>query len=276
MNHTRSAEEKARDIVKAEERRARQKTHLMRERTDKPLEDRFVNMTNILARSAQGLKLTEKRVIAIALAKTDSVPERDLFLAQERGWTIRISAEEYASQYHVSHDAAYMQLRDGESIMKSQLKYLSSDNKGVKEISINWCGRYIYHRGEGWCEFSFTPQIAPFLLALRGNKSPFTSYQLNRGAALDSIYSWRLLECLLSWSGTGRWEPTVDEFIYAMELPASYKKDFGATRRRVIEPAIIELRVKDNLEITYKIKKLGRKVIGLIFTFKENPKRKLI
>ena len=135
---------------------------------------------------------------------------------------------------------------------------------------------YTYHHGEAWAEFSFTAQIAPLLLALRGDKTPFTSYQLSRVSGLKSIHSWRLFECLLSWRVKRRWEPTIEEFCYTMDLPPSYQKDFGAIRRRVIGPAIEELIAKDNFLITLDLKKSGRKVIGLDFKFKENPQGRLI
>ena len=48
------------------------------ERTDKPLVERSVSMSNSLTRGAQNLNLSQKRLIALALAKTDSIPVLDL------------------------------------------------------------------------------------------------------------------------------------------------------------------------------------------------------
>ena len=275
-NFTRSAAEADADLKAAEKRASKKKQHKITIRTDKPLEDRHVNMSNILSRAAQSLKLIEKRVVAIGLAKTDSVPYRDLTLSQDKGWTVRITAEEYSEQFSISLDAAYLQLQEAKILMDRQLRFFEPGRKGIKERIINWCGEYTYHHGEGWAEFNFTASIAPFLLALRGEKTPFTSYQLHRVADLKSIHSWRLFECLLSWRGTGRWEPTIEEFCYTMDLPPSYQKDFGAIRRRVIDPAMAELIDKDNMIITLELKKSGRKVTGLDFKFRENPQGKLL
>lgn len=90
-----------------------------------------------------------------------------------------------------------------------------------------------------------------------------------------SIYSWRLFECLQSWSNKGKWSPDMDEFLHAMEAPESCSKDFGNLRARVIEPALKELREKDNMEIELELKKAGRKVTGLVFTLRKNPQGKL-
>jgi plasmid replication initiation protein len=275
-NFTRSNEEAAADLRAAESRLANQKKYRLAVRTDKPLPERHINMANILSRAAQSLKLIEKRVVAVALAKTDSVPYRDLQLAEREGWTVRITAEEYAEQFSVTLNVAYEQLQEAKILMERQLRFFEKGRKGLKEVIINWCGMYQYHHGEGWVEFSFTPQIAPLLLALRGEKTPFTSYQLSRVAGLKSIHSWRLFECLLSWRAKGRWEPTIEEFCYTMDLPPSYQKDFGAIRRRVIDPAMAELTEKDNLIITLDLKKSGRKVTGLDFKFRENPQGRLL
>ena len=50
----------------------------MRERTELPVKDRNISMSNALARGAHALSLAEKRVIAIGLSKTDSMPVKEL------------------------------------------------------------------------------------------------------------------------------------------------------------------------------------------------------
>jgi hypothetical protein len=47
--------------------------------------DRNVNMSNALARAAHGLTLAEKRLIAMGLALTDSVPAKTLIDAGRNG-----------------------------------------------------------------------------------------------------------------------------------------------------------------------------------------------
>ena len=64
--------------------------------------DRHVSMSNRLARSAQGLNLAEKRLVALGLAGTDSVALKGLSQAVNGGWKLRISAMEYAETFAVS------------------------------------------------------------------------------------------------------------------------------------------------------------------------------
>lgn len=243
------------------------------ERTDKPIAERYVSMSNALARSAQGLTLSEKRVVAMALAKTDSVPARDAVNAQfKNGWTVKLTAEEYVDVYGIDARTAYDQLKmAADKLLGRQVKTMQQTPKGLKESKTNWCGQCTYHHGEGWVEIAFTPQIAPHLLGLR---SKFVSYKLKQVGAIRSIYSWRLFECLQSWGDKGVWAPDIEKFNHAMEVPASFK-DFGQIKRRVIEPALKELREKDNMLIDLELKKAGRKVTGLVFKFKQNPQGSL-
>ena len=252
----------------------RTKNH-MPERTAKPIAERYVSMSNAVARSAQGLKLSEKRVVAMALAKTDSKPTKDALIAQHNnGWTVKFTAEEYVDVYGIDARTAYDQIMEAaKSLMSRQVRTLKETPRGLKETFTNWCGQCTYHHGEGWVEIAFTPQIAPHLLALRGTTG-YTTYKLKQASALRSIYSWRLFECLQSWGDKGVWSVEIEKFAHAMEVPESFK-DFGQIRRRVIEPALKELREKDNMLIELELKKSGRKVTGLVFKFKSNPQGQL-
>lgn len=234
-------------------------------RTEKPLPERYVSMSNALARSAQGLKLSEKRAVSLALAKTDSIPSKDLVMAGKAGWVVKLTAEEYAETFGVSAVESYVQLKAAaKSLIKRQVRTMTNTPRGLKEVETNWCGQCTYHHGEGWVEIAFTPQISPHLLALR---TKFTSYQLKQASALRSIYAWRLFECLQSWEKKGIWSPTVAEFNRAMDVPKSLT-DFGQIRRRVIEPAVKELREKDSFVVDVELVKSGRKVTSLVLKFK--------
>lgn len=242
------------------------------ERTDKPIAERYVSMSNALARSAHGLTLSEKRVVAMALAKTDSVPARDAINAQfKNGWTVKLTAEEYIEVYGIDARTAYDQLKGAaDKLLGRQVRTLQQTPRGLKEIKTNWCGQCTYHHGEGWVEIAFTPQISPHLLGLR---SKFVSYKLKQASALRSIYAWRLFECLHSWGNKGIWSVPIEKFNHAMDVPPSSQKNFGILRLKVIEPALKELREKDNMLIELEIEKAGRKVTGLVFKFKPNEQK---
>lgn len=251
------------------------KAKMMRVRTDLPVEERYVSMSNALARAAQGLGLSQKRIVALALAHTDSLPARDLSAGIASGWTVRLNASDYAEVYEVDANTAYEQLKaSSRSLMKCIWRTTEPGaRKGRSVITEGpWLTLAKYHEGQGVVDITFHSYAAPHLLALR---SEFTTYKLKQAAALRSIYAWRLFECLQSWRSKGRWSPTIDEFQKAMEAPASCAANFKDLRRRVIEPAVKELREKDGLLLEWTPEKAGRKVTGLVFTFRPDPQGKL-
>ena len=243
-------------------------------KTEKPLAERHVSMSNALARAAHGLTLAEKRIIACGLANTDSKSARALFQSSvNNGWKIRITAVEYAETMGIEPQTAYEQLKSAaDDLIKRQWMTVEEGRRGPKTTKYNWLSKAEYHPGEGWIEIDFTHYTAPHVLALEKH---FTSYKLKQAAALRSVYSWRLLECLESWKDKGRWKPTIEEFAHAMEAPDSCRANFKDLRRRVIEPAVKELREKDGLLLDWEPIKTGRKVTGLDFKFRPDPQMRL-
>jgi plasmid replication initiation protein len=249
------------------------KGRMLKERTDKPVEERFVSMSNALTRGAQGLGLAEKRIIALALAKTDSVPAKDLTLSQMSGWLVRLNAVEYAETYEVDLNTAYEQLKfSARALLNRTWKTITPGKRGEVIREGNWVSVIEYSEGEGRVEVRFTPEVAPHVLALR---SQFTTYKLKQAAALRSIYAWRLYECCQSWRSKGQWKVSIDDFNNAMDAPTSCRKDFGNLRMRVIEPAVTEIRAKNNLVLDWEAERAGRKVIGLVFKFSPDPQGRL-
>ncbi len=234
--------------------------------TDLALPDRHVNMSNDLARSAHNLTLNEKRVIACGIASTNSMSGKDTFKSTVTGgWSVRLNAIDFAEFSCLDKSNAYKQLRKAAQDLKGRTW---STRQGKKFSHFTWMNRVTYHDGEGWIELEFSPYTAPHLLSLKGS---FTSYKLAAGSALRSVYSWRLMECLLSWKKTGKWIVSIEDFITAMNPPTSIKNNFGSLRQRVIDPAIKELRDTENMVITYKTPKAGRKVVSLVFDFEPHP-----
>lgn len=237
------------------------------ERTHVDLQTREISMSNALARAAQGLKLSEKRTIALAMIKTDSLPASDLINAKNNGgWKVRITAVEYAEVYGVDRDTAYTQLKAAaKSLIKRPVRTTVRTKSGLQEVETNWVGQCIYCNNEAVVKIAFTAEIAPHLLALRGQ---FTNYKLMQVSALRSIYSWRLFECLQSWNGTGEWKVSTEDFQKAMDAPDSAKAGFGQLDRRILKPALKELREKNGMIIDVNFEKVGKKITGLIFKFK--------
>lgn len=228
-----------------------------------------VTMTHALTTAAQGLSLAEKRVMMFAVGKLDAF-KRD---GGTPTGTIKLSAHEYAEQFSVDPNTAYDQLKSaGKGIFRRYIRFFEDGRKGPVEVELRWVSSARYSPGEGWIALRFTPEVAPHLLELKGK---FTTYKLAQASALRSIYSWRLLEVLSQTASTGWRHISLDEFHHAMEATEKQRENFAAVRRKIIEPAVKELREKDGWIIEWTPIKTGRKVSHLRFEFKRDPQGQL-
>lgn len=241
---------------------------------NRPAGERYVSMSNALTRSGHGLTLAEKRIVAAAVSKLDSKrPPRP-----GESPVVRLSAAEYAETFDVDSTTAYQQLEAAsKNLYNRSISFFDPAHKRqgkaleVKTV-MRWVGQATYHQNEGWVELHFWHSVVPHLMGLSKN---FTQYQLQQGSALRSVYSWRLLELLMRFKGTGWAQIDIDDFAVGMDATEKQRADFAKLRTKIIEPAVKELVEKDNWVIDWKTVKAGRKVVAVHFTFHKNPQEKL-
>jgi len=232
--------------------------------------ERWISMSNALTRAGHGLTLAEKRIVGCALSKLDSRKA----LPPGSVPTTKITAAEYAEAFAVDLDTAYNQLQDAAKQLynRSITFYEAASKRSGKplpptRVQMRWVGQVKYQKGEGWVELHWWPALLPQLTGLR---TKFTMYQLQQASALRSVYSWRLLELLTRFEGTGWLEISIEDFAQSMDATEKQLSDFAAIRRKIIEPAVKELTAKDGWLIQWRPVKRGRKVGGLRFDFKRD------
>lgn len=235
-----------------------------------------VTMSNRLARSAQGLSLSEKRIVALALSAEDSKSISRLAEAStERGWKTKVKAIDYAEAFNIDVNTAYDQLKAAaDRIFERQVTYEDKNIRGKPRVNkFRWVSLAQYTVGDGLIELNFTPEIAPHLLGLR---SHFTSYKLKHAASFQSVYAWRLFEVLQSWRSTGLYITGIEDFWETMEAPPSCRKDFKSLRVRVIEPAVAAIQQHARLKVEWlPIRSGARRVTSLEFRFEPDNQEKI-
>lgn len=243
---------------------------------DRPAGERWVTMNNALTRAGHGLTLGEKRLVMCAISKLDSRRA----LSPLAVHTTKVTAAEYSELAGCGLDTAYLALKiAAKNLFERKITFFEPafkrNGKPMEptRVDMRWVGRATYHKGEGWIELAWWPELLP---ALTGLKANFTSYQLEQGSALRSGYSWKLLELLMRFKSTGWAEYTIEDFCTSMDATEKQRADFNNIRRRIIEPAVKELVEKDNWIIEWQPIKAGRKVKALRFTFERNPQGKLL
>lgn len=241
------------------------------------LDKAVVTMSNALVRSGQSLSLAEKRLVALAISKLDTKGGPGRYgLGFEI--TCKISAEEYAELAQCDVSIAYRDLsRASKRLRKADIEFYEPDYKRkgkplLIRVNMGWVTTSRYHLKEGWVELTWNHKVVPHLLGL---KREFTTYKLQQASALRSVYSWRLLELLQMFEGSGWANFSLEDFCKAMDATQKQQTNFANIRRRIIEPAIKELQEKDGWKIDWTPEKAGRKVTHIKFVFERNKQESL-
>lgn len=252
---------------------------------------RIISLTNALARSAHGLTLTEKRVLFCAIARIDSRKYDPAEFARGILFRSTLHAKEYAEAFDVPLPNAYIQMREAaDKLLRRYVTFyeLRAMARGGRKkptlVRSNWVQDVTYFENKGTLEIVWTRKIAGELLALK--ETQFTKYRLKQASQLRSIYSWRLLELMESYinqnekkpdkKDSGWFQMSTEEFATRMNATDKQVQDFGAIRRRIIEPAVKDLTEKDGWIVKWKpLKTGGRKFTSIRFEFKRNPQGRL-
>jgi plasmid replication initiation protein len=224
----------------------------------------YVRMSNLLIRAGHGLSLPEKRIVMLALSKLNKQKTNMGEMPTER--VARIHATELAEVGNISVDVAYRELRDGQKKLydRSITSCFDPVTGEEKDGFFRWVTRMHYQNKEGWIEAAFNPDVLPYICEL---EKEFTSYKLSRAGAFRSIYTWRLFELLMQFKHTGLLKISVEELHKALETPSVYQQNFYHLRKKIIAPAIEEIKEKDGLNVQWKPIKKGRRVELIEFSF---------
>lgn len=218
-------------------------------------------ISDAINRAAHRLSLPEKRLVFLAAATMDykggAVPE------------ITITAQDYADTFCVSINEGYRQLEAaGKALFDKKITWKSvSESGSIGTATLHWVQFAEYMPGEGRIKIQLAEKTALHMSMLAKTLEGYTRYPLEQVARLKSINSWRLLDLMMRFAEKGILRISVDDFCFRMDLPEKYLEDFGAIRKRVIDPALNELRLR--LPVVCDVEKRGRKVDMLEFRFRQ-------
>lgn len=213
---------------------------------------------NSLIRSRYDYTLAELRLV-ISIASMIGKDDEDFY-------EYVVPAKEYAELMGANPDNTYKYMKNlGEMLMSKPLHIPLNGGFAVT----NWFAWYEYSNGKIHC--SFHPKLKPYLLQI---KKQFTKYRLENILRFKSVYSIRLYELAKSWEDVGGFTISVDELKQMFGIENKYRL-YGDLKRRVLERAKKEINSLTDVSVSYKEKKVGRKVTDLVFQIKKNlPKDK--
>ena len=230
--------------------------------------DVFVTMANTLIRATHNLSVAERRVLMIGISKL----ENKEYTENPR---VEVTAHEIAAHASITPEAAYQSAVSADKHLYARSIPLLHDLKTgeLKPGKTRWITTSYYPKGRGLIELEINLSLIPYLTQLKQN---FTRYNHTRTGEFKSIYSFRLFDLLMQNKSRGELRIKTDELLEVLEAPESLRSNFANLRKRAIEPAIKEIRTKDGLDVKWEpLRKEGRKVVSLVFTFPTEQQKTL-
>lgn len=221
------------------------------------MKSRNLNLNSVVAKSNELVpklsryELQEMRLIAFCLAHYDSRKP------DNRRFTARV--EDLATIYpSMGAHSAYDVIK--KAVGEINAKPIEFFNENGKNYSV-WFAGFSYREKEGAFDFMISPMIEPFVLELRER---FSAYRLGDVHGFKAASSWLLYEHLNVYKYTGSWLATLDELRECFGVTGKYER-LDSLRHDLVDPAMMEINEKSNLNVEYVKEREGRKVVALRF-----------
>lgn len=207
------------------------------------------------------LTLAEQRVLLACIAQIDSKSE----LTESFRFEVTASGvADLAGLESLSN--AYRDLKKAAEKLYERSVIIDDPDPNNPQITTRktrWISTIDYVPGEGKLVLCFSTGIIPYLSQL---SKEFTKYKLMHVARFESVYSIRLYELLVQWSGIGEREIEVDWLKKQFQVEDKYER-LGNLKKRVIDPAVAEINEHSNIWVKYGQRKSGRTVTHFQFKF---------
>lgn len=130
--------------------------------------------------------------------------------------------------------------------------------------TVGWLSKVWINPGSGKIKVKFDEDLEKYIMGLVSN---YTQYELLATLPMRSQYSFRMYELLKSYAFAKNHIFDIDEL--KMLLVAERYVNFKDFRKKVIEPAIREINLYTDIEISYEPIYRGRKVIQVQFNIRQ-------
>ena len=224
---------------------------------------------NALMNASYNLEVTEQRLILLAI-----INARETHQGITSDSKLEIHANDYASQFHVTKEAAYKALKTAvNNLFERQFSFKEETKKGVGVVRSRWVSRIKYIDDSAILEITFAPDVVPLITRLEKH---FTSYQIQQVTQLTGKYAIRLYELLIAWREVGK-VPQIElsEFRVKLGVEDDEYKAMNHFKSRVLEPSIKQINQHTDIIVSYEQHKRGRTITGFSFKFKQKSQPKI-
>lgn len=224
---------------------------------------------NALMNASYNLEVTEQRLILLAI-----INARETHQGITSDSKLEIHANDYASQFHVTKEAAYKALKTAvNNLFERQFSFKEETKKGIGVVRSRWVSRIKYIDDSAILEITFAPDVVPLITRLEKH---FTSYQIQQVTQLTGKYAIRLYELLIAWREVGK-VPQIElsEFRAKLGVDDDEYKAMNHFKSRVLEPSIKQINQHTDITVSYEQHKRGRTITGFSFKFKHKQQPKI-
>lgn len=186
--------------------------------------------------------------------------------------TVRVSVKEFAETFNLDYRNIYRDIQKAtESLTKKSITFKSKEKEG-RYIHISWLASAEYNNG--MLELEFAGKLKPYLLQLSEN---FTKYALGEFVHFTSVYSIRIYQMLKRYLNfrNGVKYYTLKEIREILGVEKKYPK-YSNFKRRVIAPALEDIKNFSDIYVDMKEQKEGNKVVGIKFVVTEKVKEPVV
>lgn len=224
---------------------------------------------NALMNASYNLEVTEQRLILLAI-----INARETQQGITSDSKLEIHANDYASQFQVTKEAAYKALKTAvNNLFERQFSFREETKKGIGIVRSRWVSRIKYIDDSAILEITFAPDVVPLITRLEKH---FTSYQIQQVTQLTGKYAIRLYELLIAWREVGK-VPQIElsDFREKLGVEADEYKAMNHFKSRVLEPSIKQINQHTDITVSYEQHKKGRTITGFSFRFKQKQQPKI-
>ena len=224
---------------------------------------------NALMNASYNLEVTEQRLILLAI-----INARETHKGITSDSKLEIHANDYASQFHVTKEAAYKALKTAvNNLFERQFSFKEETKKGIGVVRSRWVSRIKYIDDSAILEITFAPDVVPLITRLEKH---FTTYQIQQVTQLTGKYAIRLYELLIAWREVGK-VPQIElsEFRAKLGVEDDEYKAMNHFKSRVLEPSIKQINQHTDIIVSYDQHKRGRTITGFSFKFKHKQQPKI-
>lgn len=219
----------------------------------------MVIQSNRLIEAKYRLSIEEQKIVKILISQIKKDDE------DFKSYEFRI--KDLAEFLGMEHTNIYGVLRNiTRRLMTRVLEFYNPMTKNLLQAA--WLSSAEYREGQGTVGLCFDPKLKPLLLQL---KSYFTKYELEQIMQFRGQYTIRFFEFRKSFLGRNKYEVnfTLKELRNVLSLKKDEYEQFFDFKRRVLEPARLELLEKTGKSFSWEAVKQGRggKIIGVRLVF---------